>query len=269
VSRRRRRALLFGACVGVGLIQTVLGQRLAGRLYDDYWVTSGLAWTAALVLAWERRYDAETAPGTRWRAFGAGAVLAAIVPLAAVPVYHGFDRFLPLLGGVGMCLLASGPRGLREHRGELLLLALPIMSPLPEAIRLPLAPTGLTARFASLIGRGLGHSMTADGSVVRMPTGTLDVLADCGGLLSIGRLWVLAAFVIALFPTSVRQRVALVVSAVVIGFVSNAVRIEMLAVTVAAGDTSAFWYWHTGAGASIFALATTAAAGPVWWLMLR
>jgi cyanoexosortase A len=200
---------------------------------------------------------------------GAGVVVAAVVPLAAWPIYRGFDRFLPLLAGIGICLLGLGPPGLWRRRNELSLLALPVMNPLPQALRLAMAPTSLTASCASFIGRAMGHSMAADATVVRMPTGTLDVLEGCDGLLSIGRLLVLTAITFALFPTSARQKTALVASTVVTGFVSNALRIEMLAVTVAKGDAGSFAYWHTGHGASIFALATTVVAGALWWLILR
>jgi cyanoexosortase A len=263
---------IFAGCVGVAVLQTVLGQRLSGRYLDDYWVTLGTAWTAALVLVWESRGTARTTPRSERRLsrlVGGAAVAAALVPFVTTPVYHAFHRVLPLLAGAGLCLLAFGPRGLWAYRRELLLLALPVVNPLPQGIRYGVAPTSWTAWTASLIGRGAGHSMTADGSFIRMPTGTLDVLADCGGLLSVGRLWALAAVVIALFPTSGWQKAALVVSAVVLGFIANAVRIEMLAVIVAQGNSGGFDYWHSGPGASVFALATTAAAGPVWWSILR
>jgi len=261
--------MLFAACVIVAVLQTVLGQRLAGRYLDDYWVTVGIAWTVALVLAWEGKGSAAPTAGALSQGLGATLALAAVVPLAVAPTYHTFYRLLPLLAGVGMGVLASGPRVLRRHSRELLLLALPVINPLPQHLRLTLAPTAWTAWCASALGRAVGHAMTADGSVIRMPTGTLDVLEDCGGLLSVGRLWVLAAVVIALFPTGTRQKAALVVSAVVLGFVANAVRIEMLAATVAEGSIRTFDYWHEGPGASVFALATTAVAGSAWWLILR
>jgi hypothetical protein len=34
-------------------------------------------------------------------------------------------------------------------------------------------------------------------------------------------------------------------------------------------DDARFDYWHVGQGASVFALASTALAGVVWWLTLR
>jgi cyanoexosortase A len=264
-----RERWLLGLCLGVAVLQTVLAQHLDGRYHDDYWVTLGVAWTVALVLAWEGSRRAAPRPEAFWMALGVLAIAAGVVPLAAFPLYRAFDRFLPLLAGAGLCLVGFGPRGLLRHRNGLLLLTLPMMNPLPEAIRLPIQPTSWTAWCASIVGRGVGHPMSADGSVLRLPTGTLDVLADCGGMMSIGRLWVLAAVVVALFPTKTWQKASLVASAVVVGFVANAVRVEMLAVTVANGDTAAFEYWHEGRGASIFAVAVTAAVGPVWWLILR
>jgi exosortase len=167
----------------------------------------------------------------------------------------------------------AGPgfRGAWRHRRELFLLALPLVDPLPKALRAPLEPTlvSWTTASALAINRMLEHPMTREGNVVRTASGTMDVLGECSGMLAISRLLVLAALVVALFPTNAWQKVALFASTFVLGFVSNALRIALLAFDVMLGDDAKFHYWHEGLGSTIFAIASTAVAGLVWWIMLR
>jgi exosortase/archaeosortase family protein len=83
------------------------------------------------------------------------------------------------------------------------------------------------------------------------------------------RLCVLAALLIALFPTSTRQKVAIVACALGVGFIANAARIAILAVAVMQGQEARFGFWHVGLGTTLFSVASTAAAGLAWWLLLR
>jgi exosortase/archaeosortase family protein len=119
------------------------------------------------------------------------------------------------------------------------------------------------------LNRAVGHGVQADGNVLHMPDDSLQVVDGCSGLWAMARLWVLASLVVALFPTSARQRVLLFVSAVVVGFCVNAVRIAVLAAAVLRGDDGGFVYWHYGNGATIFALGSSAVAGLAWWPTLR
>jgi len=160
----------------------------------------------------------------------------------------------------------------RRHMRELLLLALPLVNPFPKPLRQPFEPiiVSWTIEWALAINRTLGHAMTREGDVLRTAAGrTLDVLVGCSGLVAISRLLVLAALVVALFPTTAWQKVGLLATSYVLGFVPNAARIAWLASDVTLSDDAKFDYWHEGPGATIFAIVSTAAAGLVWWLMLR
>jgi cyanoexosortase A len=265
-SASQRRLLV--AAIAVATCQVAFGARLAA---DDYWVTMTAAWMAALFLAWQEGSATLVSAGPVSRVLGAIVSVSAVVALAAMPAYRSVDRVLPLVAGVGIALYASGPRGWLRHRRELLLLALPIMNPPPKALRAVLAPPlqPLTTWCAMRIDRAAGYAMTADGNVLRMPNDTLNVVSGCSGLYGITRLWVLAALVVALFQTNARQKVALLASATLIGFLVNAARIAVLAVAVMRDENSAFEYWHEGLGSSFFTLASTAAAGLAWWQMFR
>jgi exosortase/archaeosortase family protein len=257
----------FIACVSVAAFQVVFAERLSGLYHEDYWATLGAAWFGVLLVVHDRSSGHSPAPPAAWRLVGVIALASGLVPLLAAPTYHTLYRALPLLAGSGLFLIADGPGGLRRHCTELALLALPWVNPLPRALRHVLAPTSWTAWCAMQLARATGQTMTAEGSVLRSGEGTLDVLPDCGGLNSISRLWVLGALVVALFPTRPWQKGAIFVSAIAIGFLTNAVRIEVLALATSRGADS-FDYWHEGAGSTLFGIASAAIACPAWGLML-
>jgi cyanoexosortase A len=265
-SQIRERWLFWVAAV-VGAAQTALGARLEAAT-SDYWPTVGAAWVGVLFVLWERRAATALRSALAWRLLGAAAVVVSLGVLARSPAYRAPDRVLPLLAGLGLFLAASGLGGWWRERTPLLLLGLPVMNPLPEAIRNAVAPTQVATWFAMMIGRAFGYPMTADGTILRVPGGTLDVLNGCSGVVSVSRLFVLAVLVVALFPTNARQRVALFASAVLVGFLVNAARVAVLGVAVAGEEEARFAFWHDGLGATAFSTATTVLAGIVWWLAL-
>jgi exosortase len=259
--------IAFVAAAGVAAIQIARGWRLG---MTDHAVTVTVAWTVALWLAWrcavERRMPCPSADRVA-RALGALSVLGAVAAALLAHDYHMIDRVLPSLAGAALALAAWGRRGVAHHRRELLLLALPLVNPMPRGLREVLAPTHWTAWSAMMLHRAVGHEATVAGNVLAMPGGTLEVMPYCGGIMAMSELWVLGAVVMALFPTTARQRLALLASATVLGFFGNAVRIAVLAAAISRGE-AAYDYWHEGAGSSLFSLAATGLAGAIWWWML-
>jgi cyanoexosortase A len=261
--------LSFALGVVVACAQVAFGW---GFAEDDFTVTAAVAWIAALAIAAQGRSRGDPPSRLLWRALGLLVTAAGLAAVALPPQYHPVHRLLPLVAGAALVLAAAGPRGWAAHRKELLLLALPILNPFPIPLRRLVEPamTAATAWAALAVDRAAGIAATLDGDVLHMPNGTtLDVLPACSGLLGISRLFVLAALVIALFPTTVRQRLALFATAAAIGFVGNAARIGGLAVTVMHEDDGAFDYWHYGTGATLYTVASSAVAGLAWWLLLR
>jgi cyanoexosortase A len=262
---------VFIVAVGVAAIQIVRAWRLG---VPDHAVTVAVAWTVALPLAWKdafARYSPGSPPDPPDRVARVLGALAAVVALAAALLahdYHMTDRVLPLIAGAALVLAAWGKRGLAHHRRELLVLALPLINPMPTALRTALAPTHWTAWSAMMLNRSVGHEATVAGNVLSMPGATLEVAPYCGGIMSMSELWVLGIIVMALFPMTLRQRFALLASATILGFFVNAVRIAVLASAIPRGD-AAYEYWHQGAGSGLFSLGATALAGVVWWWMLR
>jgi cyanoexosortase A len=260
-----RERWLFWAAVVVATIQMALAVRLAGAT-ADYPMTVTAAWAGVLFRLWENSPSTRLKANGRSRAIGSFVVVVAL--FALVPTYRAVDRLVPLLAGLGLFLVASGPRGWLHRRAELMLLALPVINPIPGAILDAIGPTRMTTWCAMMIDRALGHPVTADGSVLRMPGGILEVISGCSGATSISRLCVLAILIIALFPTSARQRVSLFASAFLVGFVANAARVALIAAAMSRGEEARYDFWHDGTGATIFSIVSTAVALGAWWVAL-
>ncbi|HXX70298.1 MAG TPA: exosortase/archaeosortase family protein [Polyangiaceae bacterium] len=260
----------FVGALALAALQTVRAWRLGT---PDHAVTLTVAWAVVLALVW-RRPPPESAHGDRRPdplARGIGVATALGIGAAAVltPTYRMADRALPAVVGAALALAAYGWRGIAVYRREILLLALPLINPMPRALRETLAPTTWTAWSAAELQRAVGHEMTASGNVVHTAAGsTLEVAPYCAGVMSMSELWVLALILMALFPTTAWQRLALFGSATILGFACNAVRIAVLAGALARGEP-AYDYWHAGAGSTFFSLGATALAGALWWRMLR
>jgi exosortase/archaeosortase family protein len=248
----------------------------------DQAVTVMVAWGAAVTLASQIHRDEGASPPPRsgrddharpglwaWRALGVLGALGAFGIALRAHAYHPTFRVMPAVSGAFIALGAGGPRGLRRDGRAIALLALPMANPLPKVLRGALAPTTWTAWSAMAIDRALGHDVTVSGTVLHMPGATLEVLSECGGILSVSELFVLAILTITFFPTTVRQKIALFASAAVLGFAVNSFRIAVLANELVHGDVQGYEYWHIGGGSGLFSLGATAMAGAAWWWLLR
>jgi len=264
-----RGRVLFGAAVVVAVCQVGLSARL--DYVDDYQLTQAIAWFGALFLAWQSGSSGVGSAGLALRILGIVAAIGSVVAMGATRGYHSFYRIVALVAGAGLALAASGPRAWAQHRASVLMLALPLLNSPSKLLHRVFDPALLpvTTWCAMALNRAAGHPIVADGTVLRMPNDTLHIVDGCSGLWAITRLFVLAALVVALFPTTAWQRIALFASTVIIGFCVNAVRIAILAATVLHQNDVGFVYWHQGLGATYFALGSSAIAGVAWWLTLR
>ncbi len=269
--RSPRDRWLFWAGGVTAALQVALGYRSGAGYADDFWVTTAIAWATALYLVWRRSESVAADAGAAWTGAGALVVAAAVIALGATSSYKAFDRLLPLAAGAGLAAAASGRRAASTFRRELLVLALPLLNPVPRDIRglWVYRLVDLTAWGAYAVHRAAGHAVILDGDSLRMPQGTLDVEIACSGMLGISRLWVIAALVIALFRTTPMQKVALFAIAALVGFAVNVARIALLASTVMRGDDASFEFWDDGTGSGFIAIGSMAAAGLGWWLVMR
>jgi exosortase/archaeosortase family protein len=256
--------------VGFAALQALIAWPMVA---DDYASIVVVAWLGAMLVEPGDARPAGAPVPIPWRAVGLATALVALGALAVDPVYHGYDRLVPVTTGCGLAVASSGLPGLRRHRRALLLLgSIPLLDPPLRAARALLDPVLADASSwgATHLDRAVGLPMTlAPRNLILMPSGALHVTPGCSGVLTITRLLVLVVLVIAVFPSTIGQKIALLATAVSTGFLVNVVRVAVMARSILHGSVAGFDYWHQGGGSVVLAVAATFVAGLAWWLILR
>lgn len=171
--------------------------------------------------------------------------------LASEP--YPFLRSIPLLSVLGYCLIASGFRGLGQYWKELLLLlvlAIPFEDFLLQTDYLSL----ITAQCSTLIIKLLGLTVSRQDVFIYLPTGAVELTPGCGGPLSMVRLLRLAFVFIVMVPQSPAINIIVPIIAICIAFVTNVVRVVLLAIVVSFNYREGFQYWHEGVGSRTFSM---------------
>jgi cyanoexosortase A len=161
-----------------------------------------------------------------------------------------FLRLSPALSIVGVGLIASGRKGMKQYRHEIGLLILFVIP--PGLVLLLFDPSLLTAKFAGFALWCLGFQVSVQGITVSLPRGAIDVYTGCSGVAIMLQLLGVALMNLFLVVPRVYQQIVVPAIAVLIAFVVNGLRVALLAVIVALGNQEAFDYWHVGDGSLVF-----------------
>ncbi len=219
---------------------------------NDLLSCSLLFWIAVSYLIWEKR-DRLNFESDIFSSFF-GLSLITLVLFKSMHLF-GDDVFLrisPFLSVLGLGLLASGFKGLKQYWQELLLFGF-IAVPW-ESIYLFIDLSLLTAKFATFVLWLLGFEVSRQGVLVILPTGSIEVYDGCSGIRMIFQLLGIALIFVLIVADSWKQKIFLPILAIILGFVVNGVRVALMAILVALSDQEAFKYWHLGNGSLIFSL---------------
>lgn len=236
------------ASIGIGLVSLHLylselyGK--AGSVGHNF-----IFWLVVLFLIWEKRSKLQL-DSDGISSFVGISVLSLVLYKSLHLFPHDFFlRIYPLLCLIGWTLIASGVEGIKQYLKEFFLLS---FLAIPWELIYIFDLSQLTARFSTFILWILGFEVTRQGIWIVMPTGSVEVYNGCSGLKAMLQLLGLSWILLALIPTSWRQKIALVVAAIGLGFTINGLRIALMAVLVALSDSAGFNYWHTGTGSLVF-----------------
>ncbi|BAY22933.1 hypothetical protein NIES2100_26970 [Calothrix sp. NIES-2100] len=175
-------------------------------------------------------------------------------------------RVLSFSAAVGVSLLASGFKGLKQYWEALtILFFLEIPSVLAELF-LDISP--LSAKFASLLLWYLGFDVTLNGVNIYLPTGSVKVVPGCSGLDTINYLLGISVIALIMFPIAKNKRFFVALFAMFLGFALNGVRIAILAVMVGTNE-AAFHSWHGGNASYSFGVLAIVIFGLVYMLLLK
>lgn len=231
----------------------------------DFWSVSVLFWVAVCSLVWKKRHTLSLKAGLSSSFLGT--LLIAAVLLKSTRFNYSFPYVSPLISAVGLGLLGSGFKGLKQYWQELLIL---FFLGVPQLTLLGLIDiTGFTAKFAAFVLWYLGFEVSRQGVNVNLTTGSVAVYPGCSGLESILYLLRLAALFLVVFPTDSSKKIIVPVVAIFLGFVVNGIRVALMAILVASSNHQAFEYWHQGDGALIFSLISVLIFGLFCLFMLR
>lgn len=184
---------------------------------------------------------------------------------------HGYDPFLhliPLIDALGLCLLASGIRGIRQYWQELLCVCLLILP--PAAVSHLFDPALLTAKFSAFVLWYLGFKVSIQGTQIFLPTGSVEVTLICSGLQSMIHLFGLAVIFLMVFPLSGWfNKILAPLVAIALAFVTNGLRVALMAVLATSGSQESFEYWHESDASLVFSLAAVMLFGTFCLFLIR
>ncbi|MEO1622255.1 MAG: cyanoexosortase A, partial [Cyanobacteria bacterium J06632_3] len=127
----------------------------------------------------------------------------------------------------------------------------------------------LTAKFSAFVLWAFGFEVTRQGVWILLPTGSIEVYNGCSGIRMIFQLVGIAWLMLALVPMRWTHKIGLPIVAVLIGFVINGVRVALMAVLVALGNTAGFDYWHLGTGSLVFSAIAVLIFGAIAFASIR
>lgn len=169
----------------------------------------------------------------------------------------------PFVAALGLGLIASGFKGLRQYKKELFLL---FFLGTPEVLLSSLIDLSkFTAQFSAFILWYLGFDVSLQGVYINLPSGSVQVYGPCSGMSIVTYMLGVAVLGLVMFPPKRNYRILVPFIAVIIGFVVNCLRVALMAILLAANSQEAFDYWHGGDGSLVFAMAAVLIFGGIYW----
>ena len=232
---------------------------------SELFATSALFWAAAGSLLWDKRQTLKLESGTI--ASLVGALLLGLILLRSASLSDAgqFLRFLPIVSLVGLALLASGGRGLRQYWREFLIFGLFALIPLLELWLQLIDLSTLTAKAAAFMLWYSGFPVDRQGTFLYLLRDRVQVYGSCSGLQSILQMLSISVLFLLTVPLrSWHKNLLCLVVAVGLGFLVNAARVMLM--TMLVSQKSAFNYWHEGEGSLVFSMIAVLLFGGFCWL---
>lgn len=240
--------LLLGIAVGLITIHLSLNWRLTADFNQV--LTRFLIWVTVCYRLWNQRNTLNLK--TELISSFLGTLIIASILLRSTSPSTNFIHILPFIAATGLSLIASGFKGLKQYRLELIIL---FFIAIPYITLLGLVDISeFTAKFANFILLYLGFEVSRQGVNIILPTGIVEVYPACSGMKNILDMWEIALLVLLMFPTNNRKKILVPVAAIFLGFVVNGVRVAVMTPLAASSNEQAFEYWHTGDGSLIFSM---------------
>jgi cyanoexosortase A len=257
--------------VGIAAAIAAIHLTLLDRTHDnDLFATSALFWLVAGTLIWDKRQTLNLHSQTPASLVGIGLLGLMLFRSSSLPTSKTFLCVLPIIALVGLALLASGVKGLKQYWKEFIIfgfLALfPILMLILQTIDLPI----LTAKAANLMLYYTGFDVRRQDVYLFLlekgvPKGRIEVYGACSGLHALLQMLSVSVLFLLMFPLRRVQGIICVMVAVLIGFLVNSARVALLGILNAA-QSSSFDFWHEDQGSLVFSVISVGLFGVFCWL---
>lgn len=256
-------------CLSIGSGLVAIHLTLVSRAgQEELLGTSLLYWIALGVLIWSKKERLNFKSHNF--ATLAGATLIGIVLVKSLLANGNADfslRLLPLISTLGLGLVASGFRGLRQYWQEfaILIFLIPHAGFMSHLYDLSEA----TAQFSATLLWYLGIDATREGAIIALPKGYVGVNPGCSGYGSIMQLLGISMIFLFMFQIPRIQRLFIPLVAALIAFVMNGIRVAIMAVLAVESDRSGFLYWHDQEGSLLFSMISVLLFGLFCFLLVQ
>lgn len=244
------RSYLFAIAFLLSVARIIVADRI---LTDEDTFIEMLSLGSILFLLWQKRNSLKF--DSNLFASGLGVTLIFLMIFKGLSIFWFeplFIRVATLGSAIGLCLIASGFKGLKQYAAELVIvlsLCVPTGMIYARAVQYIDFPI-LTAKVGNLILWYLGFQSSRQGVNIYLPNGGVEVIVFCTGLSTSIVLLRLSILCMAAFLKTWTSRIGLGISAVLIGFFLGCIRVVLMALVVS--DKPAFDFWHGDQGNQIF-----------------
>ncbi|NJP09054.1 MAG: cyanoexosortase A [Leptolyngbyaceae cyanobacterium RU_5_1] len=243
----------------------------------ELFATSVLFWVAAGSLLWDKYQTVTLQSGVISSAIGSLMLILLGLRVASSPDSSSSGWAFPLVAAIGLGLLASSAKGLRQYWKELTIFGLLAIYPFLELTLQSIDLSEITAKAATLILGYLGLEVQRQGVFLNIlghgatVSSRVQVYGACSGIHNMLQMLNISVLFLLMFPVrSHLQKMLCVGVAIAIGFVINSIRVALMAILNNAGDKYAFDYWHEGTGSLMFsAIAVLLFGCFCWFAFLR
>ncbi|MEA5620206.1 cyanoexosortase A [Cronbergia sp. UHCC 0137] len=253
---------LSAIAVGLTIIQLNLNWKLLGN--TDTVTTRFLYWAAILYLVWKKRAILSLKSDLFSSLSGLLIIFLILFKTTSLFWFESFFiRFSPLFLFLGLGLIASGIKGLKQYKQEFMILILLLTEGvLTSVISTTVDVSLISAKFTNFLLWYLGFEVSRQGVIVSLPTGAIEIYPGCSGLNVMILLFQFSLVFLAIFPfKNVVQKISLPIISIIIAFIFNSFRIILMALLVAASNDEGFAYWHGEPGGQIFSTVSILAFG--------
>ncbi|MEA5507353.1 cyanoexosortase A [Halotia wernerae UHCC 0503] len=178
-----------------------------------------------------------------------------------------FTHVSPFISALGLALLASGLKGLKQFWQELTIMFFLGIPKLLLSYPIDISP--LTAKFSAFLLWYSGFEVSLQGFYINLPTGSIKVYSGCSGAELISHLLGIAVICLLMFPLERKKVILVLLVAITSAFIINGIRVALLAIIIAKQNIQAFDYWHEGDGSRLFGIFGVLMFGLFYLFMLR